>query len=150
MKRSLSSMKLSFTQVLLARARREWEWPTGGTEHRPVFHPSWFHDTNGSDGLSLEQTRTETGLQANQIQTGRSALVHFKKYPPIQMEMPRYPSTQPLPPDPLRTSQTSPEIQSVQRVQGLPWGLRPVGSARHQSTLMFLDLRFDYWSNSPL
>lgn len=48
-------MNVAFTQVLLARANRNWEWPTGGTEHKPVFQPSWFHETKGSDSFSLEQ-----------------------------------------------------------------------------------------------
>lgn len=48
-------MKVGFTQVLLARANSEWEWPTGGTEQRPVFQPSLFHETKGSEGLSLQQ-----------------------------------------------------------------------------------------------
>lgn len=48
-------MNVGFTQVLLARANREWEWPTGDTEHRPVFQPSWFHETKGSEGFSLQQ-----------------------------------------------------------------------------------------------
>lgn len=53
-------MNVGFTQVLFARANREWEWPTGGTEHRPVFQPSWFHETKGSDGLSLEQEHNDS------------------------------------------------------------------------------------------
>lgn len=48
-------MKVGFTHVLLARANSEWEWPTGGTEQRPVFQPSLFHETKGSEGLSLQQ-----------------------------------------------------------------------------------------------
>ncbi len=58
-KRSLSSKKVDFTQVLLAKANRECEWPTGGTEHRLVFHPSWFHGTNGRVGFSLRGKKKE-------------------------------------------------------------------------------------------
>lgn len=50
---SLSSIKVGFTQVLFAKARREWEWPTGGTEHKLVFQPSWFHETKCREGFNL-------------------------------------------------------------------------------------------------
>lgn len=50
-------MNVGFTHVLLAKANREWVCPTGGTEHSPVFQPSWFHETNGSDGFSLEEDK---------------------------------------------------------------------------------------------
>lgn len=49
-------MKVGFTQVLLANASSEWAWPTGGTEHRLVFQPSWFHHTKGSDGFNLQRS----------------------------------------------------------------------------------------------
>ena len=55
--RSQSSMKVGLTQVLLVRASKEWS--KGGIVHSPVFHPSWFHDTKGSVGLSLRWRRRE-------------------------------------------------------------------------------------------
>lgn len=59
-------MKVGFTQVLLARASRECEWPTGGTEQRPVFQPSWFHETKGREGFSLER-QTQAGLTREHV-----------------------------------------------------------------------------------
>ncbi len=48
------SVNVSLMHVLLARVRSEYRWPTGGTEHRPVFQPCWFQWMNFKDGLSLQ------------------------------------------------------------------------------------------------